>query len=160
MVVVLMCESPQKHDLLTTFTTRECTLTFNAARINASVNYMALSSIYRLFAHADSTRTVATSDLCTNATAARIADVIWSSDSGRQQGVALTPKQILCLEPWIEFPAAPSLVPINVTGQASPAAAAAAAGAEPVLYVLLETQVEPVRQKENNVLRVSVQVVY
>lgn len=102
---------------------------------------------------ADSKRCVATSDLCTNASAARIADVIWSADD--RQGVALTPKQQLTLEPWIEFPAAPSLVPFDV-GPGTFRWAKEHDESAAKLYVLLETLAEPVRVKENSVLRVSV----
>lgn len=111
--------------------------------------------------HTDALRMAATSDLCTNASLARIADVIWTADgvragSGdRRKGVVLTPKQQLQLDAWIEFPVAPSLVPFNVQVGAFDCRRLGAADEAGVLHVLLETQVEPVSVKENNVLGVS-----
>lgn len=100
-----------------------------------------------LVGHVDCTHAAATSDLCTNASKARIADVIWHEDD--RQGIALSPRQQLLLDPWISFPEAPHLVPFEVQPTQG-----LRLDEEQVMYALLETQLSPVEPRSNNVLMV------
>lgn len=101
-----------------------------------------------LFALVDCTHAAATSDLCTNASKARIADVIWHEDD--RQGIALSPRQQLLLDPWISFPQSPHLVPFEVQPTLG-----LRLDEEQLMYALLETQLSPVEPRANNVLMVS-----
>lgn len=97
---------------------------------------------------ADLTHPTATSDLCTNASKARIVDVIWNAP--KRQGLVLTPKQHLQVDPWISFPVAPHLVPFEV--QLRPALRL---DEDELVYALLEMGLSRVEQTANNVLMVS-----
>lgn len=96
----------------------------------------------------DTSRPTATSDLCTNASQARISDVIWHEND--RQGIALTPKQHVLLDPWISFPQAPNLIPFEVQTHAG-----LQLDEQQLLYALLETQIFPVEPRSSNVLMVD-----
>lgn len=92
----------------------------------------------------------ASSELCTNSSMARISDVIWNEDC--QRGAALLPKQHIYLCPWISFPPQPNLVPFNISSSNIEL------NKENLIHILLETELVPQRQQDNNDLMVSKQI--
>lgn len=52
---------------------------------------------------------LATSDICVNSAEATVQECIWSNEVA--QGISITPKQIVYVNPFITFPPPPSLIP-------------------------------------------------
>lgn len=82
-----------------------CTKIARQMSTNASVVF------YKVEGAEDISSVSVSSDLCSNQKQAAVQDLIWYN--GRQRGCAVAPFQNIFLGPWISFPAAPSLIPIN-----------------------------------------------
>lgn len=89
----------------------------------------------------DVTSIPVSSELCSNQQQATIQEFLWFN--GNQRGCSITPNQNIFLGPWISFPNAPSLIPVNhdrVTTSIDQANE---------LYLLIETDTKPCLINEN-----------
>lgn len=60
---------------------------------------------------------LASSDICVNSSEATVQECIWSNELA--QGIAIAPKQILYVNPFITFPPSPSLIPFSYASEKS-----------------------------------------
>ena len=61
---------------------------------------------------------LASSDICVNSYEATVQDCFWSNDIS--QGISISPKQILYINPFITFPTPPSLIPFTFSAKNIP----------------------------------------
>jgi hypothetical protein len=83
------------------------------------------------------TAALASSYLCANTAEASVGDCFWSNEVS--QGISVSPKQLIYLNPFITFPQAPSLIPFKFT----PENMEGFSGSD-VVYTLIETDLLPV----------------
>ena len=91
---------------------------------------------------------LASSDLCLNSSEAAIQDCFWSNDFS--QGISISPKQVLYINPFITFPAPPSLVPFTYSVKNLPEISK-----DDVIHALIEADLIPDSDLSSPVLEVS-----
>lgn len=77
---------------------------------------------------------LASSDICVNSAEATVQECIWSNDVA--QGISITPKQIVYVNPFITFPPPPSLIPFPFSEQNVPESSK-------TIYALIEVDLNP-----------------
>lgn len=77
---------------------------------------------------------LASSDICVNSAEATVQECIWSNDVA--QGISITPKQIVYVNPFITFPTPPSLIPFPFSEQNVPESSK-------TIYALIEVDLNP-----------------
>lgn len=79
------------------------------------------------------TAALASSYLCANSAEATVGDCFWSNDVS--QGISVSPKQLIYLNPFISFPQSPSTIPFKSTLQV-----VAESAESDLIYTLIETE--------------------
>ncbi|KAL7018719.1 hypothetical protein ACKWTF_010880 [Chironomus riparius] len=79
---------------------------------------------------------LASSDICVNSSEASVHDCFWSNDIS--QGISISPKQILYINPFITFPTPPSLIPFSYSAKNLPDI-----GKNDVIHALIEAELVP-----------------
>lgn len=92
---------------------------------------------------------LASSDLCVNSGEAFVDDCFWSNDVS--QGISVSPKQLVYLNPFISFPQTPGLIPFSVTSKEAPDTRS-----DDVVYTLIETDLLPLFDQQAPALEVIV----
>lgn len=90
---------------------------------------------------------LASSDICVNSAEATVHDCFWSNDVS--QGISISPKQILYINPFISFPNAPSLVPFTYNSNNFPELSK-----NDVIHALIEADLVPEFNSSHPVLEV------
>lgn len=90
---------------------------------------------------------MASSELCVNSGEASVGDCFWSNDVS--QGISVSPKQIIFLNPFVSFPQPPSLVPFAVTAGDAPELLGE------TIYALIEADLLPHLDQQGTALEVS-----
>jgi hypothetical protein len=91
---------------------------------------------------------LASSDICVNSSEATVHDCFWSNDIS--QGISISPKQILYINPFITFPTPPSLIPFSYSVKNLPEFAK-----NDVIHALIEAELIPDTNLSLPVLEVS-----
>ncbi|XP_070491225.1 uncharacterized protein Hcs isoform X2 [Chironomus tepperi] len=79
---------------------------------------------------------LASSDICVNSSEATVQDCFWSNDIS--QGISISPKQILYINPFITFPTPPSLIPFSYSVKSVPEITK-----NDVIHALIEAELVP-----------------
>lgn len=97
----------------------------------------------------DVTATPISSELCANQQESTIQECLWYN--GQQRGCSIVPCQKIFLGPWIAFPTAPNLIPVNHGKGLS-------TFFDPTneLYLLIETEKMPNLNNDDNTLTVCI----
>ncbi|CRK91616.1 CLUMA_CG005270, isoform A [Clunio marinus] len=77
------------------------------------------------------TAALATSDLCVNSSEAVVGECFWSNDVS--QGISVSPKQMIFMNPFVTFPQPPSYIPFKTTTDEAPGIYK-----DDVIYTLIE----------------------
>lgn len=93
--------------------------------------------------------TLASSDICVNSSEATVQDCFWSNNIS--QGISITPKQILYINPFITFPTPPSLIPFSYSVKSVPEITK-----NDVIHALIEAELVPETNLSLPVLEVSI----
>lgn len=80
---------------------------------------------------------LATSDICVNSAEASVQECIWSNELA--QGISITPKQIVYVNPFITFPPPPSLIPFPFGESHVPESN----NRKDVIHALIEVELNP-----------------
>lgn len=91
---------------------------------------------------------LASSDICVNSSEATVQDCFWSNDIS--QGISISPKQILYINPFITFPTPPSLIPFSYSVKSVPEITK-----NDVIHALIEAELVPETNLLLPVLEVS-----
>jgi len=91
---------------------------------------------------------LASSDICVNSSEATVHDCFWSNDIS--QGISISPKQILYINPFITFRAPPSLIPFSYSVKNLPEISE-----NDVIHALIEADLIPDTNLSLPVLEVS-----
>lgn len=91
---------------------------------------------------------LASSDICVNSSEATVHDCFWSNDIS--QGISISPKQILYINPFITFRTPPSLIPFSYSVKSLPEISE-----KDVIHALIEADLIPDTNLSLPVLEVS-----
>jgi hypothetical protein len=89
----------------------------------------------------------ATSELAVNSSEATVGDCFWSNEVS--QGISVSPKQQIFLNPFVTFPQPPSLIPFKVSLKDVSDNAG-----DDVIYTLIETDLLPISHQQAGALEV------
>lgn len=90
---------------------------------------------------------LASSDLCVNSAEASVGDCFWSNDIS--QGISVTPKQLIFLNPFITFPPSSGMIPFFF----GPTSFEESSESD-VIYTLIETDLNPAEYQQTPALEV------
>jgi hypothetical protein len=93
------------------------------------------------------TAALASSYLCANSAEASVSDCFWSNDVS--QGISVTPKQLVFLNPFITFPQPPGVIPFKFGPKDLPESSNG-----DVIYTLIETDFIPADNQQTPMLEV------
>ena len=93
------------------------------------------------------TAALASSDLCVNSAEASVGDCFWSNDVS--QGISVTPKQLIFLNPFITFPQPVGMIPFSFGSKN-----VMESSESDVIYTLIETDLIPAENQQAPALEV------
>lgn len=94
------------------------------------------------------TAALASSDLCVNSGEASVGDCFWSNEVS--QGISVSPKQLIFLNPFISFPQAPGVIPFKFGSKD-----VSEPSEDDVIYALIETDLFPIFDQPAPALEVT-----
>lgn len=113
--------------------------------------YLFFRKLSKIFHVSGITAALATSDLCVNSSEATVNDCFWSNDIS--QGISVTPKQLIFLNPFITFPTSPGFVPFKFACHEAPDTTA-----DDVIYTLIETDLLPPTSQSSSLEVLNVKI--